>query len=150
MSTWMKRRGQISYVSDVQSYCKSWVMWWTSCQPAWRQEKGWLLPRECPSSTNWVKLGARGQNGLFVVIMSTTWWATSIKSEEDWVWFDTAVDDVKWVIDRVIEALPACTPPGIPDTPNTSEPDAPPNWMVRGAGKRKPKVAPWVLQEGIK
>ena len=70
-------------------------MWWMSCQPAWRQNKGWPLPRDIPSTTNWgIKASARGQNGIFLVVMLTAWWASSIKSEKDWAGFDQAVEDV--------------------------------------------------------
>ena len=94
-------------------------------------------------------MGARGQSGLFLVIMSTTWWATSIKSEDDWAEFDAVVDDLKWVIDRITEALPAHTPSETPDTPDTPEPVELPNYLVRGAGKRKTKPTAWIL-EGMK
>ena len=139
----------IPHVSNVQSYRNSWVAWWTSCQPPWRRENGWPLSRECPSTVNWAKVGARGQSGLFLVIMSTTWWATSIKSEDDWAEFDAVVDDLKWVIDRIIEALPAHTPSETSDTPNTPEPVELLNYLVCGAGKRKTKPTAWIL-EGMK
>ena len=140
---------RIPFVSNVQSYRDGWVAWWTSCQPPWRQKNEWPLSRECPSTVNWAKVGARGQSGLFLVIMSTTWWAASIECEDDWVEFDAAVDDVKWLIDRITEALPARMPSETPDTPDTPEPVELPNYLVRGAGKRKTKPTAWIL-EGMK
>ena len=139
----------IPYVSNVQSYRNSWVAWWTSCQPSWRQGDGWPLSREYPSTVNWAKVGAHGQSGLFLVIMSTTWWAASIKSEDDWAEFDAAVDNVKWVVDRITEALPAHTPSETPNTPNSPKPAALPNYLVRGAGKHQMKPTAWIL-EGMK
>jgi len=131
----------VPFVSDLSSYRDHWVKWWTSCQPAWRRGKGWPLPREDEGTTNWVKVGARGQNGLFLIVLSTAWWAYSIRSEKEWAEFDEAVDDLKWVIGQVTVSLmalqtsrPSIQPVSPKKTPESSVP-----WMTREAGKRQPK-----------
>ena len=145
----MKTRSYTSqhlpFVSNVPSYRDSWTQWWTSCQPPWRRGKGWPLPRVNEGTTKWVKIGARGQNGLFLVVVSTALWAYSIQSEEEWVEFDKAVDDVEWVIGQVTESLKALqesTPPALPAQSAPSEnpqKSKPVSWMVRATGKRQPK-----------
>lgn len=143
---------EIPFVPDVGWYFEEWTTWWASCQPAWRQNKGWPLPRDDEKAAAWgIKAGPRGHNGLFLVVMSTTWWASSIQSTKDWTGFDEAVEDIKWVIDKAIaslEALPAPAPPK-PATP-AQEPvpvhGAP--WMARDDGKRKPKPSRRLLEGG--
>ncbi|KAF9781857.1 hypothetical protein BJ322DRAFT_1010522 [Thelephora terrestris] len=157
VTKWMKTRSylpaHIPFISNVSSYRDGWMKWWTSCQPPWRRGKGWPLPRDNEGTTNWVKIGARGQNGLFLVVVSTTWWAFSIRSEEEWVEFDKAVDDIRWVIDQVMEshkALQASEPPAPlaqpapSQNPQKSKPEV--TWMARATGKRQPKPSRKLLE----
>lgn len=158
VSTWMKSRAytadQIPFIVDVNSYRRNWIAWWTSFQPTWRQGKGWPLPRGDTDTTNWAKVCVRGRNGLFLVVMSTTWWAASIKSEKDWGDFDEAVADVQWVIGKAIdfiEALPQPAQPTLPIPPQTTQ--EPPSssgigWMARAQGKRLPRPTTRLLEGG--
>ena len=121
MKTWSYKPHQIPFISDVNSYYRKWTTWWTPCQPAWRQNKGWPLLRDILSTTNWgIKAGACGQNSIFLV-MSTAWWASSIKSKKDWAWFDKAVEDVQWVIDQAIDSLEVLLAPAPPASPNATQ-----------------------------
>jgi len=146
---------QIPFISDVGLYSKEWTSWWTLCQPAWRQSEGWPLPREEQGAAKWgIKAGARGHNGIFLVIMSTTWWASSIKSAEDWAKFDEAMEDIQWVVDRMAaasqEALPV-PPPPVPPTPSQEPmPAQGAPWMAREGGKRQPKPSRRMLEGGWK
>lgn len=148
-------KNKIPFVLDVSSYREDWIIWWTLCQPPWRREKGWPLPRDNENATNWVKFGARGQSGLFLVVISTTWWAYSIRSKEEWVEFDKAVEDLEWVINQVtdsLKALQASQPPAPPvqiatrDDPQKSKQGV--AWMTRAAGKRQPKLTRKLLELG--
>jgi hypothetical protein len=76
---------------------------------------------------------------LFLVIISTAFWASSIESADDWADFDRAVDDVTWVISQimdVIEKLPPVPQPAPPEAPKQQAPSKGGKWMVRGAEKR--------------
>ena len=98
----------LPFVLDVKTYRESWVLWWTACQPSWRTENGWPFSREI-DEVDWGKLCAQGQNRLFLVVMSTAWWATSIKSTDtdEQGAFNEAVDDVRWVIKQVLKLSPS-------------------------------------------
>ena len=160
-SRWIKNRSftpnHTPFVSDVPSYRKSWILWWTSCQPSWRR-KAWPLPRDNEGTTNWMKIGARGRSGLLLVVLSTAWWAFSIKSNEEWVIFDEAVDDVEWVIGQVTDsskALEASTPAPAKPAPakpapskKSQKPKSNVGWLVRPAGKRQPKPSRKLLESG--
>ena len=105
MKSWAYTVDHIPFIANVSSYRSNWIKWWTSCQPAWRQDSGWPLPRDSVGTTNWAKACAQGQNGLFLIIMLTTWWVASITSEQDWAEFNEAVDDIHWVIDQILDSL---------------------------------------------
>jgi len=154
---WMKPKSRsytaehIPHVSDVRAYRNDWIAWWTLCQPAWRKKNGWPLPRDNAGSTDWVKLGARGQNGLFLVVMSTTWWAFSVQSEKEWAEFNKAVDDIQWVIDQVtdsLKALPAPAPPAPAPSKTSQKPKTSLGTalITRGEGKRQPKPTRRLLE----
>jgi len=162
---WMKARlyttDRIPHVSDTEVYGKQWIEWWRTCQPPWRQAQGWPLPRdEWHDKAKWGKLAARSQNGLFVVIMSTTWWAASLKPADNRRPFDEAVDDVRWVIERMLESLSGSGTTGTIQGPSHPQdlqvPPSPGNqvptgltatWMAREGGKRQPKPSRALLEK---
>ena len=140
----------VPFVSNISSYCSDWMTWWTLCQPAWRQEQGWPLPRDNNDTASWFKVGGRGQNGLFLAVLSTAWWAYSIKTEEEWVKFDEAVDDIDWVIACVVGYLKvflATKPSERPPAPKkTLKPKPSASYMTRETGKRQPKLTHKLLE----
>jgi hypothetical protein len=88
---------------------------------------------------------------MFVVVMSTTWWAASLKSADDRRLFDEAVADIQWVIEQILGPSPAHTTPGVTqDLSPTPGPQIPPppvvSWQVRGEGKRRPKPTTKLLE----
>lgn len=153
VTLWMKTRGytddEIPHIQSIDKYRESWTKWWMNCQPSWRLKKGWPLSRELVKNPTWGKLSTSGTCGLFLVVMSTTWWATSLQSADDRRFFDDAVDDIQWVIDRQLEMSPVPNvPPVDSDPPGVVESDVPaiPNYLQRGEGKRKPKPTRWLLE----
>lgn len=141
---WIKARSydarHIPHVPDANMYHTCWLQWWTVCQPAWRKANGWPFLKEGDTGVGWGKLASRGQNGMFVVIMSTTWWAFSIKSPEERHAFEEAVDDVRWVLEELLKLHSTS------NTPDPLPPPGPPNapistatWLTRSAGKRQSK-----------
>jgi hypothetical protein len=143
---------RIPFILDVASYQDHWKRWWTACQPAWRQNDGWPLMRDTPSVADWHKVCARGQSGLFLVIISTAWWASSIQSEEEWVRFDNAMDDLLWVIEQVrawLKALPVPTPPAPSNPPQKPVSSSDVSWFSRADGKRQPKPSRRLMEAGL-
>lgn len=132
----------IPFISDIGAYSEKWIDWWTSCQPSWRQSEDWPLPREGPGPVNWpIRTCARGKSGLFLVVMSTTWWACSIQSEDDWGKFDEAVDDLHWVIGKAIASYETLSPPPSLPPPTCQDPEAPnAAGTFRREGKREVRV----------
>ena len=88
---------------------------------------------------------------MFIVVMSTTWWASSLKPTDDRHPFEEAVDDIRWVIKQILKSLPAS------GTANTTHDTPPPadaqksmpaaaKWSVRPGGKRQPKLTHKLLE----
>ena len=143
IGTWLATRSynaeHIPHVPDVDTYHKRWLAWWKVCQPAWRKTNGWPFSKE-ETDVGWGKLKARGQNGIFIVVMSTTWWASSIESPEDRRAFEEAVDDLRWVLEQLLRlhsTSNAPDPPPPPAGPEILPSNAP--WLVRPPGKRQSK-----------
>lgn len=73
--------------------------------------------------------------------MSTAWWASAVRSEDDWAKFDEAVDDIQWVISQVAgssagpPALAQLAPPKTPQEPEPSK-----GRGARSEGKRQTKM----------
>lgn len=150
VSLWMRRRkytdDAIPHIEDVSEYRKSWTGWWMDSQPPWRLSEQWPLPKEPVENATWGKLSARGQSGLFLVIMSTAWWASSLQSADHRRFFDEAVDDVRWVIEQQLKTAP------VPKVPPVDKPlgavenlPAQAKYLQRGEGKRKAKPSAWLL-----
>ena len=155
LSIWVKGRSlspdRMPFITDTAAYGEGWIAWWIACQPAWRQGKGWPLPKERGDNVKWGKLGARGQNGMFLVVMSTTWWAASLKPTDDRGTFDGAMDDIRWVILQILEPLPATdaqratqdpTPPPASQKPVSTAA----TWQTRTDGKRRSKPSRKLLE----
>ena len=153
---WMKARSysdsHVPSVSDVTAYSENWISWWTACQPSWRQGKGWPLPREHDGRTSWGKLTTRGQNGMFILVVSTTWWATSLKSAGDRGAFDEAVDDIRWVLEQLLESVPSPNTLNVPLSPPLTPTEKPvptaaaATWQARSGGKRQSKPTRKLLE----
>lgn len=143
---------RLPFISDTSAYGSAWIAWWTACQPSWRRNTGWPLSKEQHSDANWGKLAARGQSGLFTVVMSTTWWAASFTPTDHQGVFDEAVSDIRWVLEQIMDSLIALAP-GVaevvqnPTPPQGSQkPASMATWQARGDGKRQSKASRKLLE----
>ena len=117
------------------------------CQPAWRRGKGWPPLKE-QTGDDWGKLSASRKNGLFLVVMSMSWWATSLETTDDRHSFKEAVDDVRWVIEQQLQSHTAPdVPPVDKDGLNIPDRDSVtvPNYLHREEGKRQVKPMCWLM-----
>ena len=85
---------------------------------------------------------------MFIVVVSTTWWASSLESAEEWSAFNEAVDDVRWVLEQLLKLQqPALSTPDPPMlSKDTQKPVSKPNWMARSSGKRQPKPSRKIME----
>lgn len=80
--------------------------WWRQMQPSWRTNEGSVaLDRKTPRGETWQALRKGGMAGIYVVVMSLSWWIKAQQVQhDDSVWM--AVDDLSWVIQRMTLDLP--------------------------------------------
>lgn len=83
-------------LDSVVGYATQWIKWWKTLQPSWRSTAGWPLAPEVAGT--WKHLAAGGEGGVFLLIMSMTWWAKAITRESEKLVFTQACVDVSWVL----------------------------------------------------
>ena len=138
----------IPFILNVKAYRDNWILWWTACQPAWHIGDGWPFSREKVTEADWGKLTSWGQNGMFLVALSTAWWATSVKSVDEWKLFNEAVDNIRWVTECVLSLSSGPStpnqPPMLPQVAKKCLPIA--SASVHPEGKHQPKPTCWVRE----
>lgn len=92
-------------VKDAALFGKKWRAWWQMLQPDWR-DSSWPPVQITESDANekpWRVLDCRGCNGIFMVILSLSWWmlAVASNSEEDVKTVEMTIKDTKWVLDAM-------------------------------------------------
>lgn len=94
-------------VDKVERYAPSWLSWWNSLQPEWRETDGdGNKTGKGTYGTDWGTLRAPGQNGMLSVIASLYWWGCAVQdaSEDRRVRWRGAVFDVIWVLQGLISS----------------------------------------------
>ncbi|KAF9778489.1 hypothetical protein BJ322DRAFT_1014551 [Thelephora terrestris] len=111
VDAWLKdATGVHPVISDVVAYAERWRLWWVECQPLKRATATWPLPHEPLSATEWGKLLNGGKYGLFLFVISLSWWARSpglvLSSTE----LAAAISDVGWVLRQLADVLTTLIP----------------------------------------
>jgi hypothetical protein len=106
ISNWIKSKKK-DLVPSIKPgpYGQRFMAWWRLLQPSWRIDED-LLVRSATQGENWQGLRKGGTAGIFVVIMGLSWWIKSQLGERDPIAW-TAVDDVWWVIQQMMNSTPA-------------------------------------------
>jgi hypothetical protein len=102
----MQRHRRYDLFPDVKAaeFGVEWHKWWRFIQPGWRTDETRVLP----DAADWAALASGGPNGLFLVIMSLSWWARADKIQSNKVSdkFMLAVDEVHWVMTEILKTNP--------------------------------------------
>ena len=96
-------------VSDTTDYAKTWVRWWTTCQPAGRAMGPWPFSRDS-SEVEWGRLLKGGKHGIFLAVLLLSWWAASLDRNAIPREFTEAITDLNWVICELTGTIMAPTP----------------------------------------
>ena len=104
---WMKRKRILARppaIPQIELYAAQWQDWWSRMQPDWRRgPDGLLRDRDGP----WDKLAVPGQNGMFIVLVSLSWWrAIALESGLTLETCDECTQDVRWVLRKIAAASP--------------------------------------------
>ena len=127
---WGRQRSSIPSIDKGEQFCEQWVTWWGSCQPKWRSVEAWPFPHD-EANEDWARLNVTGPHGLFAVVMSASWWAASPCLDSHCATFDTIVDDLHWVIGRLLHT-------NSQQQSTQSQPKAAPSSHFPGHGERDP------------
>jgi hypothetical protein len=107
ISNWIKSKKKDTVpLVKPGAYGKRFLTWWRLLQPSWRID-GNSLVSSAPEAENWEGLRKGGTAGFYVVVIGLSWWIKSQLKERDAVAW-TAVDDISWVIQQMVNIT---TPP---------------------------------------
>ena len=110
VDSWLKdSAGPHPVISDTATYAGTWTSWWIECQPPDHPTTSWPLPRKPLSPAQWGKLMKGGKYGMFLFLMSLSWWVKS--SELVQADFIAAMEDFHWVLQQLTDALTTTTLP---------------------------------------
>lgn len=111
LNTWIQKHKRIvtqcPKISNINAFGADWRSWWTGLQPEWRRKSRrgqdtW--PLKCspfPGVEDWPDLKLHGQRGVFLVVLSLGWWMTGLQSAKDRKHWQSALDDVLWVLQHI-------------------------------------------------
>lgn len=127
VDVWMNNAKELKQtVHDTVAFAERWREWWIKCQPSERTQEQWPFPREPRPGLDWGKLLNGGRRGIFLFVISLSWWATSLDSSISLPELIEAIDDLNWVLCQLATGLlprPSLAPPSThTDVANTSLP----------------------------
>lgn len=67
---------------------------------------GWPPLRNLPEDADWSKLSHTGPNGVFLIMMALSWWASQVIQPALVAEFDGVVEDVNWAFMSVLKSIP--------------------------------------------
>lgn len=109
---WMSRHRRYDKpppIDAVAAYGTSWKVWWAAQQPECRidGESSWPLRREVDKTeAEWSGLFKGGENGLFMALLSASWWMAKAEGADRDACVHV-VEDLRWVFEQLIEVLKA-------------------------------------------
>ena len=116
VGAWLKNpTGSHPVISNSAAYTESWKAWWIECQPQGRVVAPWPPPREPLAATQWGRLTNGGKYGVFLFVMSLSWWVGSSDLAPRSPELAAVISDLEWVLRQLIDVLAAPTL----DTPTT-------------------------------
>ncbi|KAG1729182.1 uncharacterized protein EDB91DRAFT_1001934, partial [Suillus paluster] len=87
---------------DLRPFIASMKKWWSSIQPVEHACDTRGLFKHNLENIDWSRLHRAGRNGMYLVVVGLMWWHRGSTNDEGLdVWF-TMVDDVTWVLERLI------------------------------------------------
>jgi hypothetical protein len=85
-------------IPDHAKYAAAWWTWWIAHQPEWREAR--KLLQDTHKGEKWSQLCRGGSNGIFMLILSLSWWLGAIGEPSADIL--KAIRDVSWVFDQLL------------------------------------------------
>lgn len=93
-------------ILSLSEYQAFWISWWKGLQPPWRSTEEWPLLRDSQVVDGWDKILVGGKDGLFVVMMTLSWWISeSARGVGGGSELKEAITDVSWVVSNLVSVL---------------------------------------------
>src|SRR5262245_32755619 len=89
-------------IPDLVSYVASFNNWWRSLQPETRVVTEGVITRDVEAEESWEKTRKGGVNGFVTVLICLAVWLRSTSSETEREICEVAIQDVLWVVERMI------------------------------------------------
>ena len=91
-------------IEDEEDFAARWQLWWNDLQPAWRvSSANGALRRD--GNGPWDSLAVPGTNGMFLVLISLSWWRTiALATRATLEQCDECTRDVLWVLQKMAVA----------------------------------------------
>lgn len=86
---------------DVTNFGRQWKAWWAALQPSWRDTANWPFDRAISGDEDWCTLRWGGSNGVFLILLSLSWWWTQ-ESGNTRQSANDAVQDVCWALGSIV------------------------------------------------
>lgn len=112
---------RVPVIADAHAYGSEWVRWWTAVQPKERDVQQWPFLRGTNGDVNWDRFPANGKDGIFLALISLSWWAPAVQSPDEIVFFEEAVTNIHWVIQYLIHFKTTLQLPPLRLTPSQDE-----------------------------
>ena len=90
-------------LGSEEEYSEAWAQWWAGLQPDWRPRDEDGSIRSGEGEGPWDDLVVPGSNGMFIVLLSLSWWK-HIATEKTLLSWNNAVQDVNWVLHQMAES----------------------------------------------
>ncbi|TFY76093.1 hypothetical protein EWM64_g7919 [Hericium alpestre] len=156
---WMQRHRKFHVVSaleDISVFADLWRKWWTNAQPDWRKDDkvAWPLKHIGMQTETWKNLAKGGKNGIVMVLIALVWWSKSVSAEAEKRELESAVEDVRFVLEEIEHVLGTTTDEGKDEEkserwskrnkrlPTDTEEDGDEE-KPEGRPKRAKRAAPW-------
>lgn len=108
LSDWLARGRKYQCpppIDKAPAYASAWRGWWSSIQPAWRTEGAtWPMLKKDVEGEKWVDVMKGGASGIFLAILSVSWWFAQCGAGNERDECEEAIMDICWVLERMIEA----------------------------------------------
>ena len=106
VNAWIKSKKKISPPEiDIDEFASSFMAWWIALQPGWRLADDGSFKYEAPKNEDWRVLHKGGSAGLYIVVVTLSWWVRALMPEIPSFCTWTAIHDVQWVIDQITKRL---------------------------------------------
>ena len=91
-------------IDKAPTYTSTWCEWWSLIQPDWHTDSvTWPMLKNDIEDEKWTDVMKRGTNGIFLAILSVSWWYAQCGAGDERNECEEAILDICWVLERMIK-----------------------------------------------